>query len=160
MVKSIFQLVAIIAAALVIAFLFQDYVGQGNRVKGESMYPTLNNNDYLITQKVEKNYEKGDIVIIDVNDHSIVKRIVALGGEVVEIKDGKLYVNDKLVEEDYTNGPANEDFPRTKVAKGTVFVLGDNRNNSTDSRYYKAFKLEDINGKVWMRLGGGFKKFN
>lgn len=154
--KELLTIIFFIAVGFLVAICIKEYVGQGNNVVGESMEPTLHSGDYFLTERITKNYKKDDIVVIKMTDKSIVKRIIATEGETVKIQDGELYINGKIVEEDYIKEKANADYPEVQVPKGTVFVLGDNRNNSSDSRVYKAFKLDAIQGKLW-RVVDGFK---
>ncbi|ADK14362.1 MULTISPECIES: signal peptidase I [Clostridium] len=133
--KSI--LVAIIAAFLIITFVFETV-----SVDGHSMDPTLNNKDRLIVEKVSYYFrapKPGDIVVIKYPANpkeKFIKRVVAVGGDKVKIENGKLYVNDVAKNEPYILEPmVTGDFNEVTVPNNTVFVLGDNRNNSRDSRF-------------------------
>lgn len=132
--KSI--IVAIIAAFLIITFVFETV-----SVDGHSMDPTLNNKDRLIVEKVSYYFrapKPGDIVVIKYPadpKEKFIKRVVAVGGERVKIENGKLYINDVLKNEPYILEPMVSDFNEVTVPADTVFVLGDNRNNSRDSRF-------------------------
>ena len=90
--------------------------------------------------------ERFDIVVIDEGNEYIIKRVIGLPGETVEYRDNKLYINDKLVKDNYGNGKT-DDF-KEKVSKNSYFVLGDNRTNSMDSRVFGAFKKKKIIGKT------------
>lgn len=124
-------------------------------VNGDSMNPTYQNNDFLISSKIAyKNHspQKGDIVIVDGKsqdlDIDIIKRVVATAGDTVEIKKGQLIINDKKVEEDYIDETMNKDMHKITVKKNTVFIMGDNRNHSIDSRVFGSIPVQDIMGKV------------
>ena len=124
-------------------------------VNGDSMNPTYQNNDFLISSKIAyKNHspQKGDIVIVDGKsqdlDIDIIKRVVATAGDTVEIKKGQLIINDKKVEEDYIDETMNKDMHKITVKKNTVFIMGDNRNHSIDSRVFGSIPIQDIMGKV------------
>ena len=124
-------------------------------VNGDSMNPTYQNNDFLISSKIAyKNHspQKGDIVIVDGKsqdlDIDIIKRVVATAGDTVEIKKGQLIINDKKVKEDYIDETMNKDMHKMTVKKNTVFIMGDNRNHSIDSRVFGSIPVQDIMGKV------------
>lgn len=128
-------------------------------VNGDSMNPTYQNNDFLISSKIAyKNHspQKGDIVIVDGKskdlDIDIIKRVVATAGDTVEIKKGQLIINDKKVKEDYIDETMNKDMHKMTVKKNTVFIMGDNRNHSIDSRVFGSIPIQDIMGKVFFDL--------
>ena len=105
-------------------------------VVGESMEPTLKDKDVLMVDKFTRDFEAGDIVVLyskEINK-SLIKRIVAKGGDTVHMVTGDLYVNDKLVEANYDTIPTFETFDKITVPEGEYFVMGDNRPNSLDSR--------------------------
>ena len=87
-----------------------------------------------------------DIVVVDNGKDYLIKRVIGLPGEEIEYKDNKLYVNGKEVNDKYGNGKTS-DF-KVKVGKNKYFVLGDNRTNSLDSRYYGSFNKKKILGKT------------
>ncbi|MCI5879347.1 MAG: signal peptidase I [Bacillales bacterium] len=149
----LFVLTIIIIAVYVIGF---------NQVIGSSMNPTLNNNDVLILDKLVyrlKNIKRYDIVAInDEQSKYIVKRVIGLPNDKVVFKDNILYINDEKITEDYKIG-TTEDL-EVIVPKDMYFVLGDNRENSSDSRDKKIgfIKKENILGKIRIKLWP-FNKF-
>ncbi|HAE62837.1 MAG TPA: signal peptidase I [Eubacteriaceae bacterium] len=145
-------------AAIAIALLLKFFVFEFVLVEGSSMNPTLNDGDRLIVTKPQYYFNDPtykDVIIMHYSDDvEYVKRIVAVGGDTVEIKDSVLYVNKIAVEENYIDGSIVPDYPETTVPDGTYFVLGDNRDNSRDSRYADVgfVKADDIVGKVYFRI--------
>lgn len=123
------------------------------RVHGESMQPTLQNNDMLIAinSKLVR-LKQGDIVVARIRrfdngkKEDIIKRVIATGGQTIEIRNGQVFVDDKIIEEDYIKEPMfnGEIIEKMTVPDGEVFVMGDNRNNSLDSRIQGTIKLKQI----------------
>lgn len=130
-------------------------------VSGQSMYPTLADKDKLIIS-YNKNPEAGDIIVFNSNTNTdgkkryFIKRVIATEGQTVDIRDGKVYVDDILLEESYYTGttPLYDVVFPVKVSDGCVFVMGDNRKNSSDSRLSKIglVRNTDVVGKVQLRL--------
>jgi signal peptidase I len=156
--KELFELcksllIAIIAATIIITFIFQTV-----SVDGSSMYPTLRNNDRLIIEKVTYYFRKpqpADIIVMknpqNTNERYI-KRVIAVEGDKVAIYNNKVYINGNSKDEPYIFENSINDFNEITVPKNTVFVLGDNRNNSTDSRILGPIDLKLISGKAFIRL--------
>lgn len=156
-VFEVFQ--AIISALVVITILFT-FAFRVVNVDGTSMKPTLQNNDKVIVSTVGYEPQRGDIVVISSTDglrEPIVKRIVAVGGDTVDINFTTGVVTVNGTEEDYTDELTSQQFdiafPIT-VPQGTVFVLGDNRGNSLDSRSTRVGCVDErlIVGKVLFRF--------
>ena len=148
---------ALISAALVLVLVFSLFF-RIIQVDGESMVPTLQNGDKLIVWGAGYEPQRGDVVIVDsytVYGKPLVKRIIAKGGDTISIDydAGTVTVNGELLQEDYIAEPTylgyDVTFPYT-VPEGTVFVMGDNRNASLDSRssYVGCIDERDILGKV------------
>lgn len=158
-IKDTVKYVLFIASVLFIAI----YVISLQQVVGSSMAPTLNNGDVLILDKLSPkfiNLKRGDIVSFYYDDSKfLVKRIIGLPGETVEIKDNKIYINNEIIE-DYINNIEMDDFKlEDTVPQNSYFVLGDNRNDSLDSRDSRVgfVKKDDIIGKKFIRIWPLFK---
>lgn len=186
-IRGIFSWAAYIVGAFVLAALLNIFVFQVTRVQGESMVPTLHNNDMYIISKVGHTLyaspKHGDIVVIDsrvekprtIEDDFVdiikynmlltfitknhdniywVKRVIGLPGDVIELRDNKVYRNGEELMEPYIN---SSDPPRYKdttieVTKGHVFVMGDNRNHSSDSRYIGLVPIRNVLGTLGFKL--------
>lgn len=119
-------------------------------VDGPSMQPNYYTGDVLLINKT-KAPEYGDVAIIDLGDKWLIKRVIAKGGDKVEIKGGYVYRNGEKLYEDYVKeqGETNaETFTAITLSAGQIFYLGDNRKDSRDSRYYGACVKEQIVGVV------------
>lgn len=148
--------IAIIAALIIVNFVFSMV-----RVEGQSMEPTLQNKDFLFVFRLGYTPKNGDVVVFKpVGDPKkfYIKRVIATEGQSVNIINGCVYVDNELVSEDYTQGTTyniyGAKFPQT-VPENCVFVLGDNREHSRDSRDPVGVGMVDnksIVGKALFRL--------
>jgi signal peptidase I len=149
-----------LASAAVYATLIVTFGFQVARVEGQSMAPTLADQDRLIVNKAAYRFfeepQIGDIVMLyyPLNpDKSFVKRVIAKEGDQVRIVDGRVYRNDVLINDDYvpTDYRSHDDWGPEVVPEGQYFVMGDHRNNSSDSRHWKWVPKKYIIGKVQLR---------
>ena len=116
-------------------------------VSGQSMEPTYKGKQVLLADKKSiTNLERFDCVIVYTDKKCLIKRVIGLPGEHIEYKDNILYIDGQAIVDDYNFGPT-DDFEAT-IDEGNYFCLGDNRNNSLDSRYYGTFNDEHIIAKV------------
>jgi signal peptidase I len=164
-----------IITALILALVIRAYVIQAFKIPSGSMIPTLLIGDHLLVNKfiygtkipftdrrvlIFKKPERGDIIVFKYPENpkkDFIKRVIATGGDVIEERDKRIYVNGKAVIEPYTqhsdsgirsvNDPRDNFRPLT-VPKGKVFVMGDNRDQSYDSRYWGFVDLKEIKGKA------------
>lgn len=152
-----FQIVVVILFAYMLVFFF----GQTRTNIGQSMDVTLSGGDTVLLNGLSyklQGPDRGDIIAFKPNgsstSHSYIKRVIGLPGETIQIRDGMIYINDELYLEK-TDYPAinNPGLAEEAITLGTTeyFVLGDNRNNSEDSRFADVGNVEtaDIEGKVW-----------
>ena len=152
-----------LALALVLSVVILQVV-RPTIVSGESMYPTLEDKDYLVINRMAYKIgepTKGDIVVFKTEllqdngeKKDLVKRVIAVKGDHIKIKDSKVYVNDKLIEEPYIHDEYTSGNIDIKVPEGKIFAMGDNRDNSMDSRMSEVGLVDekDVVGKVIVRL--------
>lgn len=165
MVRELIEICKSIIIAVIAAFLIMTFIGRTVSVEGSSMNPTLNNKDRLILEKVTYYFKKpknGDIVVIKYpsdTKQNFIKRVIAVGGDKLKIVNHEVYVNGVKMKEPYINEPMNADIDssfqeETVIPEGTVFVMGDNRNHSEDSRYSDVgfVPLKLVVGKAVFRI--------
>ena len=148
-----------LASAAVYATLIVTFGFQVARVEGQSMAPTLADQDRLIVNKLAYRIaapQRGDIVMLyyPLNpDKSFVKRVIAEEGDTVRIVDGRVYVNDVPLRDDYVPPEyrSHDDWGPQVIPEGYYFVMGDHRNNSSDSRHWGFVPKKYIIGKVQLR---------
>ena len=154
--KFIGDMIGAGARGVVVALMLIFFVAQAHVVHGHSMEPTIHPEQRLIVEKLSYRFSlphRGDVVVIlrDMGQERLIKRVVGLPGEVLEVRQGQLYVNGRLINEPYLSQNAGQpDFAPVTVPPNHVFVLGDNRNNSNDSRYFGAVALDQISGRAWL----------
>jgi len=168
-IKGIIELLLCFAIATIIAFVVLNFIAQRFVISGSSMYPTLEDNDNVVVSKLYNtdNAERFDVIVFKYNDPikgevSYVKRIIGLPGEMIQIVDGKIYITNSegrtVLEENY--GYYSGDTPMNgydasepiQIGDNEFFVLGDNRNGSTDSRKIGCISADKITGKVVFRI--------
>jgi signal peptidase I len=174
-------LVAIVLAIVIRCFVFQAF-----KIPSGSMIPTLAVGDHILVNKfvygVRLPYlrteiipvstpRRGDVVVFiypQEEDKDFIKRVVAIGGDVVEVRDKRVYVNDQLADDPHAHYdpheadrtvPTRDNFGPFTVPPGYIFVMGDNRDHSYDSRFWGPVSLDKVKGKAfliyWSWDGGG-----
>lgn len=129
-------IIAVVLALGIRTFLVEPYM-----VSGPSMRPTLQNEERLIVNKLVyylREPQRGEIIVFKYPSDTrrdFIKRVIAVGGDTIEIRDGKTFVNGEAIDENYIKEPFHTNYGKVTVPKGFIFVMGDNRNNSEDSRY-------------------------
>ncbi len=163
LLREIISFAGYVVFVVLFTYIIVTYVGQRTEVVGSSMYPTLHDGDNLLVDKISYRFtdiERFDIIVFEYQHEEnvyYIKRIIGLPGETVQITDGNIYINGELLEEDYgyevmeSAGLAAE--PVT-LGENEYFVLGDNRNDSTDSRDPRVGNItrDIIVGKAFVRI--------
>ena len=165
-VSSLLREVAEVVVLAVILYIGISFAVQAVHVEGLSMFATLDDNDYLIANKIDYRLhapQRGDIVILRPptnNSTDFIKRIIALPGERLLIRDGTIYINGHKLDEPYLPEEWTQDASPApwSIGDGQVippndyFVMGDNRNRSQDSRFFGPISRDRIDGKAWFRI--------
>ncbi len=146
----------VVLPALALALVVHLFFAQATIVYGQSMEPNLSERQRLIIDKFSYHFHpprRNDIVVIDLPgmDEMLVKRIVGLPGETIEIRKGEVFVNGEPLAEPFPHDLGYQSLPPVVLGPLSYFVLGDNRENSNDSRSFGPVKREYIVGRVWLR---------
>src|SRR3981081_1031937 len=161
LLREVFEVVVL----AVILYLGISIAVQAVHVEGLSMYATLDDNDYLIANKIDYRLhapQRGDIIILrppSDNSKDFIKRVIALPGEKLLIRDGVVYINGHKLDEPYLpeawttfNNYPNDGTDGRLMRSNEYFVMGDNRNRSQDSRIFGPISRDRIDGRAWFRI--------
>jgi signal peptidase I len=155
-----FLIIVLVAFALVFGFV-RPFIIEAFYIPSESMVPTLLVGDRVFVNKFVYRFsepQRGDIIVfksVEGDDEDLIKRVIGAPGDRVAIINGVLHVNGEPQEESYVRDdrPLDEgDYSRTKLSEGEVFVMGDNRANSRDSRFFGPVPIENIEGEAFFRF--------
>ena len=154
----------VVVFALILTFILRSYVFETRTIPSGSMLPTLQIGDKLFVDKVYfkfKDFQRFDILTFIPPQNAQaegvklgspwIKRLIGLPGDTIQVMDGKVYLNDKPLEEPYINEKPNYTYGPVTVPDGMVFMMGDNRNNSNDSHFWGFLPMENIKGKAFYR---------
>lgn len=144
-----------ILPAVLIAFLINLFLAQATQVYGQSMEPTLHSDQRLVVEKVSYRFHgprRGDIVVLKSPQSSelLIKRVIGLPGETIEIRQGQVYINGQELDEPYLERSKGGNWGPIIVPPLHVCVLGDNRSFSNDSRAFGMVPIESIVGRAWV----------
>jgi signal peptidase I len=165
-VRTLLEWIAVIGCGVLIAVTSQAFFVQAFYIPSESMEPTLYANDRVLVNKLSyrtHDVHRGDLIVFERPPETsnglegeikdLIKRVVAVGGDTIEGRDGRVYVNGELIEEPYLEpGTPTNDLGREVVPEGTVFVMGDNRLNSEDSRVFGPIDEDTIIGRAVVKV--------
>lgn len=157
--------IQILVIALILALLVRSYIAEPRFIPSDSMIPTLRISDRLVVEKLSyrfRNPEMGEIVVFDpppqlqeqgyLKDQAFIKRIIGKPGQTVEVKNGKVLINNVQVEEPYIAEPPKYTLRPVRVPENSFFVMGDNRNNSNDSHVWGFLPKDYIIGRALFRF--------
>lgn len=163
--RSLKDNLQILAIALGLALFIRFFIAEPRFIPSDSMLPTLYVGDRLVVEKVSYYFRpplQGDIVVFQppqplqalgfTPDQALIKRVIGQPGQTVKIQAGKVYVNDQPLKEGYIAQPPNYRMEPVTVPENTVFVMGDNRNNSNDSHVWGFLPRKNIIGRAVFRF--------
>lgn len=147
------ELIISLALGIIIA-LFITRIVIFTTVIGHSMHPTYNDKDIIIVNVLNKKPKNGDIVIFKLNNHNedLIKRVMAIEGDYLEIREGQIYINNTKIDEPYIKSKWNYGNYSGTIPKGYMYVMGDNRDASYDSRDIGLININSIKGKVILKI--------
>ncbi len=161
--KSIVEWLGVILGALLVALLIKTFLLQAFYIPSRSMEPTLRIGDRVLVNKLSykmHDINRGDIVVFErppdeppdaIKD--LIKRVIALPGETISSENGHVFIDGRPLEEPYLEpGTLTENLPPTLVPEGRIFVMGDNRGDSRDSRYFGPIDEDLVVGRAFVRI--------
>ncbi len=157
LLRGLREVLETVLPALLMALLINVFVGQATRVEGQSMEPNLHTDQRLVIEKVSYRFhgpERFDVVVLrqpDEGDELLIKRVIGLPGETVEMRDGYVYINGEKLDEPFADGETRSGRESTILVPPLhVFVMGDNRSHSNDSRSFGPVPIENLVGRAWV----------
>ena len=153
--REILDWIFSICLAIILSLLIRQFLFQPCQVKMSSMFPTLKENEMILVNKLEYRLhqpKRGDIVVFHspFAKESYVKRVIGLPGEEIEIRNGVVFINGEKVEESYLTTETRGNYGPVQISLSEIFVMGDNRGNSMDSREFGPILLNSVIGKATM----------
>ncbi|MBI1240122.1 signal peptidase I [Umezakia ovalisporum] len=155
----------LIAIALCLAILIRTFIAEPRYIPSDSMLPTLHTGDRLVVEKVLYRFHPpvtGDIIVFQPpaelqrrgypQDQAFIKRVIGVPGQILKVANGEVYLDGEALEEDYIAEPPNQPFPAVQIPEEKFFVMGDNRNDSNDSRYWGFLPRKNIIGRAVFRF--------
>ena len=162
---SIRENLQIITIALILALLIRTFVAEPRFIPSDSMLPTLAQGDRLVVEKLSYDFHpprRGDIVVFEPpaqlqlqgyqKNQAFIKRVIATAGDVIAVKEGKIYLNNQPLSEDYILESPQYNLMPLLVPENNLFVMGDNRNNSNDSHIWGFLPENNVIGRAVFRF--------
>jgi signal peptidase I len=155
-VRALVALLETVVPALMIALAINLFLAQATQVQGQSMEPNLHTSQRLVVEKLTYRLHgprRGDVVVLrpppEAGPDLLIKRVIGLPGEQIEIRQGTVYIDGDPIQEPYIARPGGRDLALQVVPPLHVFVMGDNRGFSNDSRSFGPIHIDDIIGRAW-----------
>jgi len=150
------EVLQVILPAVLLALAIHIFLAQATVVYGQSMQPNLQPAQRLVIEKISYYFEtpqRSDIVVINLPQMSelLIKRVVGLPGESVEIRRGSVLINGQAIDQSFVMLPGGTTYGPITLGPASYFVMGDNRSNSNDSRTFGPVHVNDIMGRAWIR---------
>jgi len=155
LLSALREAIETVIPAVVIALVINLFLAQATQVLGQSMEPTLHSAQRVVVEKVTYHFfhgpRRGDIVVLNLagQPEPLIKRVVGLPGETIEVRGSSVYIEGELIGELWTTKPGGGNYGPQVIPPLHVFVLGDNRGASNDSRNFGPVPIEDIMGHAW-----------
>jgi len=149
------ELAETVIPAVVIALVINLFLAQATQVLGQSMEPSLHSSQRVVVEKVTYRFvhgpRRGDIIVIDMPNQQdmLIKRVIGLPGETIEMRSGTVYIEGRAIEEDWSIRPGGGNYGPFTIPPLNVFVMGDNRGASNDSRNFGPVHVDDVVGRAW-----------
>jgi signal peptidase I len=155
LLQALREVAETVIPAVVIALIINLFLAQATQVLGQSMEPNLHSTQRVVVEKVTYRFfhgpRRGDIVVIALPEQSemLIKRVVGLPGESIEVRSGKVYIEGELLDEPWTVNPGGGSYGPRTIPPLHIFAMGDNRGASNDSRNFGPVAIEHIVGHAW-----------
>jgi len=156
--QAVREVAETIIPAVAIALLINVFLAQATQVLGQSMEPNLHTHQRVVIEKVTYRFlhgpRRGDIVVIRPSDQEgedlLIKRVIGLPGETIEVRNGEVYIEGERLDEPWTVRPGKSHYSPRTVPPLHVFVMGDNRGASNDSRNFGPVPIDQVMGRAWL----------
>ncbi|MCK4451607.1 MAG: signal peptidase I [Anaerolineae bacterium] len=155
LLRALREVAETVIPAVIIALVINLFLAQATQVLGQSMEPNLHSSQRVVVEKVTYRFfhgpRRGDIVVIDLPGQTemLIKRVVGLPGETIEVRSGKVYIAGEQIDETWTVNPGGSNYGPQTIPPLHVFVMGDNRGASNDSRSFGPVLIDHIVGHAW-----------
>ena len=161
--RNLIEWIAIVAGALAVALVVKTFLIQAFFIPSLSMYPTLDKGDRVLVNKLSyrlHDVHRGDLVVFerppgqpesDIKD--LIKRVIGLPGEMIEAREGVVFIDGEQIDEPYlVDGVTTDNLPRQEIPDGYLFMMGDNRGDSADSRVFGPIDEDTIVGRAFIKV--------